>query len=461
MKNSERDIYLDMYLENNANRQLEELKELLRIPSVSTQPDHKKDMIRGAQWLVEHLKKIGIEHVELIETDGHPLVYGDWLHAGDNGLTVTMYGHYDVQPAEPFDAWLTPPFEPSVREHALYARGTTDDKGQLFVLLKALEAFLGVKGKLPVNVKVILEGDEETGRPILATYLNENPEKLTADICLISDTALLSPEQPCIPYSLRGIWAGEFVVRGPKTDLHSGIYGGVIHNPAQALAEIIAGLHDPEGRVTVPGFYDEVAVLDPLERERLARVPQDKTGILEKTGAPALYGEPGFTPVEQLGARPTLEVNGIWGGFTGQGYKTVIPAEARVRIGCRVVPNQDPNRLGHLVVEHVNRLAPPTVSVDVIPIAAIGSVLIDPNTAAIRAASKAYEWAFGTPPILTREGGGIPVVSCFQNCLKSQIALMGFGLLDDNAHAPNEKIHLPNFYKGIKTVIYFLDCLQC
>lgn len=454
-----KDNEFDIYLQSNAGRQLEELKELLRIPSVSIQPEYKEDLICAAQWIAAHLEKIGLEHVEIIPTKSHPLIYADWLHAGSSRPTVLIYGHYDVQPAEPIEEWITPPFEPAERNGALFARGATDDKGQLFAQVKALEAFLQLKGKLPVNIKIIVEGDEESGMPVLAAYLEANREKLAADICLISDTPLLSAEQPCIPYSLRGIWAGEFVVRGPKTDLHSGIYGGVVHNPAQALAEIIAGLHDDKGRITIPGFYDEVASLEPSERESLAKVPNREADILEKTGAPALYGEPGFTPVEQLGARPTLEINGIWGGFTGKGFKTVIPAEARARISCRIVPNQDPDRIGHLVSEHFKRLAPPTVTVEIIPIAGIGAVMVNPNVTAMRAASKAYELTFGVPPVFMREGGGIPIVSSFQNILKSQVILMGFGLPDDNPHAPNEKIQLANFYKGIRAVIHFMELL--
>ncbi len=452
-----KDTGLTAYLEDNADRQIEELIDWLRIPSVSTQSEHCEDMVRAAHWLANHLEEIGLENVEVKETDGHPLVYGEWLHAGDGCPTVLIYGHYDVQPVDPLDKWITPPFEPSVRGDDLFARGTTDDKGQLFALVKALQALLEVRGELPVNIKLIAEGDEESGAPSLESYVKENRRRLAAEVCLISDTSIISTDQPSLNYGLRGIWCSELVVRGPRGDLHSGVYGGVVHNPAQALAELIASMHDSEGRVAVPGFYDDVADLDPSERKKLAQVPHGEAAILEETGVPALYGEPGFTPVERIGTRPTLEINGMWGGFIGEGFKTVIPAEARARISCRLVPVQDPERIGRMVTEHLEQAAPPTVSIEVIPLFGIGAVLIDPETPAMRAAARAYESAFGAAPVFAREGGGIPIVSTFQHLLGAQVILLGFGLPDDNAHAPNEKIHLPNFYRGIRTAILFMD----
>jgi acetylornithine deacetylase/succinyl-diaminopimelate desuccinylase-like protein len=456
---SMKDTELNAYLEGSAHRQLEELIEWLRIPSVSTQSEHREDMARAAQWLANHLEDIGLDHVEVVETGGHPLVYGDWLHARDGGPTVLIYGHYDVQPVDPLDRWTTPPFEPSVRGDDLYARGTTDDKGQLFALIKALQALLDVRGELPVNIKVIAEGDEESGAPTLESYIKENHKRLAADVCLISDTSIISPHLPSITYGLRGIWGCELIVRGPRHDLHSGEYGGVVHNPAQALAELIASMHDSEGRVAVIGFYDDVVDLDPSERQKLAQVPYHEAEIAEETGVPALYGEPGFTPVERIGVRPTLEINGMWGGFIGEGFKTVIPAEARARISCRLVPDQDPEQIARVVTEHVKRVAPPTVSIEVIPLFGIGAVLIDPEVPAIRAAKRAYELAFGAAPVFIRGGGGIPIVSTFQDLLKAQVILMGFGLPDDKAHAPNEKIHLPTFYRGIRTAVQFMDQL--
>jgi acetylornithine deacetylase/succinyl-diaminopimelate desuccinylase-like protein len=416
-------------------------------------------MIRAARWLADHLGGIGLEHIERIETIGHPLVYGDWLHAGDHRPTVLVYGHYDVQPVDPLDKWTTPPFEPTVRGDNLYARGTTDDKGQLFALVKALQALLDVRGVLPVNIKLIAEGDEESGTPALETYLRENRDKLAADVCLISDTMIGSADQPCVTYGLRGMWCCELVVHGPGEDLHSGSFGGVVHNPAQALAELIALLHDKQGRVTVPGFYDDVTDLEPAERKKLAQGTRDENELVKELGVPALYGEPGYTPVERVGARPTLEINGMWGGFIGEGYKTVIPAEARARISCRLVPNQDPDKIGRLVTGYLQQIAPPTVSIEIKPLFSTGAVLMAPDSPAVRAAAKAYETAFGAVPAFRRDGGGIPVVSGFQDLLGAQVVLMGFGLPDDNPHAPNEKIHLPNFYRGIHTAILFMDQL--
>jgi acetylornithine deacetylase/succinyl-diaminopimelate desuccinylase-like protein len=452
-----KDTELTAYLKDNADRQIEELIDWLRIPSVSTQSEHCEDMVRAAHWLANHLKVIGLENVEVKETDRHPLVYGEWLHAGDGCPTVLIYGHYDVQPVDPLDKWITPPFEPSIRGDDLFARGTTDDKGQLFALVKALQALLEVRGELPLNIKLIAEGDEESGAPTLESYVKKNRQKLATDVCLISDTSIISAVQPSLSYGLRGIWGCELVVRGPRGDLHSGVYGGVVHNPAQALAELLASMHDSGGRVAVPGFYDDVTGLHPSEREKLAQVPYREVEILEETGVPALYGEPGFSPIERIGARPTLEINGMWGGFTGEGYKTVIPAEARARISCRLVPDQDPVRIGRLVTAHLEQIAPPTVSIEVIPLFGIGAVLFDTETSAMQAAARAYESVFGAAPVFTREGGGIPIVSAFQHLLGAQVILLGFGLPDDNAHAPNEKIHLPNFYRGIRTAILFIE----
>ena len=453
------DPALVAYLKNNTNRQFEELCEWLRIPSISCQSEYRQDMVQAAQWLARHLEKIGLEHVEVIETGSHPLVYGDWLHAAKDRPTVLIYGHYDVQPVDPIDLWTTPPFEPEIRGNDLYARGTTDDKGQLFALVKALEALLEVRGELPVNIKLIAEGDEESGGPAMEPYLEKNQNKLAADICLISDTAIISPDLPCITYGLRGIWGCELVVRGPKGDLHSGGYGGVVHNPAQALAELIASMHDQQGRVSVPGFYDDVADLEPDERTKLAKIPAGEKEFLEETGVPALYGEPGYTPVERIGARPTLEINGMWGGFIGEGFKTVIPAEARAKISCRLVPNQDPGKIRKAVTQHLHQVAPPTVSIEVIPLFGMEAVMVNPDAPAISAAAKAYELGFGSAPVFKREGGGIPVVLGFKEQLDAQVILMGFGLPNDNAHAPNEKIHLPNFYRGICTAVYFMEQL--
>ncbi len=459
---------LESYLTNAQARQLAELTEWLAIPSISTLRANRADMTAAAQWVADKMQTAGLEHVEIIPTGtaekpGHALVYADWLHAGPDKPTVLIYGHYDVQPVDPINLWHTPPFQPTVRTGPLgediYARGAADDKGQTFIHVKAVEAMLATAGSLPVNVKFIIEGEEEIGSDNLGPFVMANQERLAADVCLISDTHILSPEQPSIIYGLRGMWAGEVIVRGSKTDLHSGIYGGVVHNPNQALAELLAALHDANGTVTVPGFYDNVLPLSDLERSELAKVPHGEAQILEETGVPAIYGERDFIPVERTGARPTLEINGMWGGFIGEGFKTVIPAEARAKISCRLVPNQDPARIFKLIRDHLQALAPKTVTVELLNYQGAPASMVDLTMPQMQAAVQAYEASFGATPIFTREGGSIPIVGLFQDVLDAPVILMGFGLPDDNLHAPNEKLHLPNFYKGIRTVAAFLENL--
>lgn len=453
------ELDIDSYLESNADRQLEELKAWLRIPSISCRDDHKEDMHKAARWLGTHLEKIGLQNIEIIPTESHPLVYADWLNAGDGAPTVLVYGHYDVQPEDPKDEWLTPPFEPTVKGDDLFARGTSDDKGQLFIHVKAIEALFRTQGRLPVNIKIIAEGDEESGIPAIANFLSKNRGKLAADVCIVSDTAVISPDQPSITYGLRGGWCFEMVVRGPKNDIHSGIFGGVVHNPAQALAEILAKLHDTDGRVTVPGFYDDIKMPGSKERKKLNRIPRGDKEFLEETGVPRLYGEPGFTAVERIGVRPTLEINGMWGGYIGEGFKTVIPAEARARVSCRLVPGQDPGKIVKMVTRYIKAVTPGTVTLEIIDIFSAGAVVVDIESEAMSAAAEAYTKVFGVEPYFIRDGGGIPIVSHFQQTLKTNVILMGFGLPDDNIHGPNEKIHLPNFYRGIRTSIYFMNRL--
>jgi acetylornithine deacetylase/succinyl-diaminopimelate desuccinylase-like protein len=444
------------YLTAARARQLEELIELLEIPSVSTDPAHRDDVAKAARWLANHMQAIGLENVEIIATDGHPIVYGDWLHAGADQPTVLVYGHYDVQPVDPLNLWETPPFAPTVREGKLFARGASDDKGQTFIHLKAVEALLATTGALPVNVKFLLEGEEEVGSSGLMAYVPEHQEKLAADVGLISDSHILAPEQPSILYGLRGTWTGEVIVTGPASDLHSGVYGGVVHNPNQALAEMLAALHDESGRVAVPGFYDNVRVLDDAERALLAEVPHGEAEILQETGVPAIWGEDGYTVVERIGARPTLEINGMWGGFTAPGFKTVIPSQAHAKISCRLIPTQDPHEIGALLADYLQTIAPSTVQVEVKPHHVGYPFLSSPDGPALQAASAAYEQVFGRKPLFTLEGGSIPIVVVFQQALDMPIVLMGFGLPDDNLHAPNEKLDLANFYRGISTSIAFL-----
>ncbi|MEM7111060.1 MAG: dipeptidase [Chloroflexota bacterium] len=445
------------YLVDNKERQLTELIDWLRIPSISTKTAHKKDVLAAGQWLTAHLEQCGLENVELIESDGHPLVYADWLHAGDDKPTILIYGHYDVQPVDPLELWETPPFEPTVRGDNLYARGASDDKGQTFLHVKAIEALLQTVGSLPVNVKLLIEGEEESGGRAIATYIPLNKEKLAADLCVISDTGMISPQQPVITYGLRGGWSCEVTVTGPSSDLHSGMYGGTVHNANQALCEILAQLHDENGRVTVPGFYDNVAELSDKERELLAKVPYREKELMADSGITAVWGEPDYLIVERIGARPTLEICGMWGGFITEGFKTVIPSQAHAKISCRLVPNQDPQRIRRLVKEHLQNIAPPTVTVEVHRDGGGGRAFIAPiDSAEIQAAMRAYQHVFGVEPVFKREGGGIPVVNNFSQELGIPVILMGFGLPDDNLHAPNEKFYLPNFYRGIETSIAFM-----
>ncbi|MCC6168225.1 MAG: dipeptidase [Caldilineaceae bacterium] len=449
---------LNTYLQDAQPRQLAELQEWLRIPSISTLAEHRPDVKQAATWLMAQMRQAGLDNVELIETATQPMVYADWLHAGPDKPTVLIYGHFDVQPVDPLPLWTTPPFEPTVRGENLYARGASDDKGQTFLHVKAVEALLQTRGALPVNVKFLVEGEEESGSRAIRQYVPAHAAKLAAAVALISDSHILAPGQPAILYGLRGMWTAEVTVTTADHDLHSGSYGGAIHNANQALAELLAQLHDAQGRITVPGFYDEVRVLSAEERSNLARLPYGEAEILAESGAPTAYGEPEYSVVERTGARPTLEINGMWGGFIGEGFKTVIPCQAHAKISCRLVPYQDPARIADLVTRHLEQLAPPTVKVEVLSTRGGGYAFLTPYDApAIQAAARAYGRVFAKEPVYTLEGGGIPVVNVLQETLHVPVVLMGFGLPDDNLHAPNEKFYLPNFYRGIRTSIAFLD----
>jgi acetylornithine deacetylase/succinyl-diaminopimelate desuccinylase-like protein len=434
--------------------------EWLAIPSVSTLREHKPDVQAAAEWLAARMTAMGLDNVAIIPTEsptGHPIVYGDWLRAGSDAATVLIYGHYDVQPVDPVNEWRTPPFMPTVDGDKLFARGASDDKGQTYIHLAAVEALLQSEGTLPVNVKFLIEGEEEVGSRGLANFVPSHADQLAADVCLISDTHILGPDQPSILYGLRGGMSAEVIVRGPQTDLHSGMFGGAVHNPNQALAELLASLHDQTGQVTIPGFYDDVLPLSAEERALLAQVPYDESNVMEETGVPAVWGEAAFTPVERIGARPTLEITGMWGGFIGEGFKTVIPREARAKISCRLVPDQDPVRIGQLLQEHLARIAPPTVTVEVQVNRGAPATVVDIHVPQMQAAVRAYETVFGATPIFTREGGSIPIAGMLKEVLDAPVIFMGFGLPDDNLHAPNEKLSLSNFYKGIRTSIVFLQ----
>lgn len=447
------------YAQENRERHLNELKSFLEIPSVSTQPQHAADVASAAHWLADALQEAGLAHVQLIKTAGHPLVYADWLHAGTDAPTVLIYGHYDVQPAEPFDLWRTPPFEPTVQDDYVYARGASDDKGQAFIHVKAVQAHLAANGRLPINVKFIMEGEEESGGASLHAFIPENKELLKADFALVSDTGMISKEQPSIVYGLRGMCYLFLDITGPSRDLHSGSFGGGIDNPLNVLGHIIAKLKDENGRVLIPGFYDDVAVLSREERALLAKYKFDEASWLTETGAPQAWGEPGYTLVERLGARPTLDVHGIIGGYTGPGGKTVLPSTVHCKLSMRLVPHQDPQKIEAAFRAYIQEIAPPTVTVKVTGGHGAPATITDFNIPAMKAAVTAYTDSFGKEPIFMREGGSIPVVGQFQEHLGLETVLMGFGLPDDKIHAPNERFYLPNFFKGIETSIRFLDKL--
>jgi acetylornithine deacetylase/succinyl-diaminopimelate desuccinylase-like protein len=440
----------------NSDQYLAQLIDFLRIPSVSTQPAHDADTRKGAEWLADSMVAAGLNSVQIIKTARHPLVYADWLHAGPDAPTVLIYGHYDVQPAEPFDLWQTPPFEPTVRDGYLYARGASDDKGQVFIHVKAVEAYLKTVGRLPINVKFIVEGEEEMGGASLAAFIPEQTDLLAADVALVSDTAMISPSQPVIVYGLRGLCYVLIDVTGPGRDLHSGSYGGGIDNPLNVLGHFISKLKDENGRILIPGFYDKVRPISEKERELLSQLPLDQAVWLKETGAPAAWGESDYTLVERLGARPTLDVHGIIGGYTGPGAKTVLPSTVHAKISMRLVPDQDPQEIGRLFKEYVEQITPDTVRVDVQVEHGGHPTIVDIEHPAIKAAVSAYQATFDQTPVFMREGGSIPVVNQLRQHLGLETVLMGFGLPDDKIHAPNERFYLDNFYRGIQTSIRFL-----
>lgn len=441
-------------------RFLSELKDLLRIPSVSTLPEHKVDVRRAADFLVSELTRIGMEHVQLIETTGHPLVYADWLHAPGKP-TCLCYGHYDVQPPDPLDEWLSPPFDPVERNGNIYARGAVDDKGQMYIHVKALESLLQAHGgKLPLNIRVLIEGEEEVGGEGIATFLREHPERLKADFALVSDTEMFAPDLPTLCVGLRGMIYTEIEARGAKTDLHSGMYGGAAPNPFMALCQIIAQLKDAKGHIRIPGFYDTLAAPSPEELKTWKTLPFDEKEFLaHEVGSKSLTGEAEFSVLERLWARPTLEVHGMPGGFIGAGAKTVIPAKATAKVSMRLAPGMEPQTSFELYKRYVESLVPEGISVEVRLIHSGDPILIGIDNSYVKAATLALHQVFGKETVFVRSGGSIPIVGDFERHLKIPTVMMGFGLPDDNLHAPNEKFHIANFYRGIETIIYFFERL--
>ncbi len=441
------------FLNANHERFLEELKEFLRIPSVSTTEEHKADVQAAAEWVAANLRKIGAKNVQIFPTKRHPVVYGE-IAAAKSAPTVLVYGHYDVQPPDPEEKWETPPFEPSIRGERLYARGASDMKGQVMASLKAAEAV--ANSGSPVNIKFIIEGEEEIGSPDLAPFIAEHKELLVADVCLNPDAGMLAPDLPTITYGLRGLAYFELYVYGPTHDLHSGVYGGVVHNPAQAIAELIAGMHDKDGRITLPGFYDKVLPLSEEERAALADLPFDPEKFyLEQTGVPKLWGEPEYTPIERTGARPTLEINGLYSGYIGKGAKTVIPSYAMAKISCRLVPKQDPAEVAEQLRAYLEANAPDTIRWELKVMDGAPASIVNLDQPAVKALAKAMEQTWGRGPVYRREGGSIPVVGQMQEILGLESVLTGFGLPDSLIHAPNENLHLPTWRKGMEALVRF------
>ena len=448
------------FAQQNQQRFLDELKSLLRIPSVSTLPEHEPDIQRAASFVADELKRIGFENVSVIATAGHPLVYADWLHAAGKP-TALAYAHYDVQPPDPLDEWISPPFEPTERNHNLYARGAVDDKGQLWMEVKAFESlFKGNQGKLPINMRVLYEGEEEVGGESIEKYVGENPARLKADFALISDTELFAAELPTLCVGLRGLVYTELECQGASTDLHSGIYGGAAPNPLFALCEIISKLKDQNGKILIPGFYDTVKAPTEDELKAWKALPFDEEHYRKtEVGSTALTGEPGYSVLYRTWARPTLEVHGMPGGFTGTGAKTVIPARASAKLSMRLVPDQDADDILAKYSRFVNSLAPKGVQVKIKVHSKGPASVVSTDNDFVRAANQALREVFNKETVYIRSGGSIPIVAQFQNYLGIPSVMMGLGLPDDNLHAPNEKFHIPNFYRGIESLIRFFTIL--
>jgi acetylornithine deacetylase/succinyl-diaminopimelate desuccinylase-like protein len=446
------------YARKNKDKFLNSFKEVLSIPSVSTDPAHTADIRHAAEWVAAQLRGLGMQKVQIFPTARHPVVYGEWLGAA-GAPTILIYGHYDVQPADPLNLWQTGPFDPVIRGDEIFARGASDMKGQDLVMLKAVESLVKTGG-LPVNVKWLFEGEEEIGSPNLPPFILDHKALLASDFALNPDSSLIGKDYPTLTYALRGLAYFELRVYGPAHDLHSGQYGGAVRNPAIALAELIADMHDSKGKVTLPGFYDKVRKLNKEEREELARLPIDDKHFLEVTGASALYGEAGFTVNERTGARPTLDVNGLLSGFTGEGSKTVIPAWAMAKISMRLVPDQDPEEVHKQLLRYLEDHAPADIRWELTVMAGSAASISDRDNLGVKSMGKALETVWGVRPFFRREGGSIPVVRDMQQLLGVESVVCGFGLPDDNIHAPNEKLHLPTWYRGIDASIHFFMNLK-
>ena len=441
------------YQTEHKDRFLNELLELLRIPSISARSEHKADMTKCAEAVKERMLQAGADKVEIFATAGYPVVYGEKI-TDPAKPTVLVYGHYDVQPPDPLELWHSGPFEPVIKDGKIFARGACDDKGQFYMHIKAFETMVSTN-TLPTNVKFIIEGEEEVGSPNLATFIKEKKDMLKADVILISDTAMLSLDTPSIDVGVRGLTYIEVEVTGPNRDLHSGVYGGAVANPITILAQMIASMHDENNHITIPGFYDDVLESSAEERAEMAKAPYDEAEYMHDLGVKTLWGEKGYTTNERTGIRPTLEVNGIWGGYTGEGAKTVLPSKAFAKISCRLVPNQTSAKMTKLLIEHLEKIAPPFITIKASEHHGGDPYLTPVDSIEYQAAHKAIEATFGKAPIPVRGGGSIPITALFESVLSLKTVFLGFGLDSDNLHSPNEKYELANFYKGIETIPYF------
>lgn len=441
------------YAKDHQTDFLEEFTSFLQIPSISTLPDHKEYMHKAADWTANQLESFGFESVAVMPTAGHPVIYGEWMKAGKDAPTILFYGHYDVQPPDPLELWISEPFKPQVRGENLFARGASDMKGQIVAHLKAVESLLSTSS-LPVNLKYLIEGEEEIGSPNLGPFITENKNLLSCDLCLNGDSSILAPDMPAISISLRGLAYFEIRIQGAAGDLHSGTFGGAVDNPAIVLCKLIAGMRDDHGRITLPGFYDHVRPLSETERAEMVSMPDE--WWMEQSGASLLFGEQGYSPTERATVRPTLDVNGMASGFIGEGSKTVLPAQAMAKISMRLVPEQRPERIKSSLEAYLKTNAPPTVTWELEAMASCPPAIVERDSMAVHAASRALEAVWGVKPVFQRQGGTVPVVGLVQELLGVESLMLGFGLPDDNLHAPNEKMHLPNFRRGIETYIRFM-----
>jgi acetylornithine deacetylase/succinyl-diaminopimelate desuccinylase-like protein len=441
------------YITNNKDRFINELMDLLRIPSVSADSKHKEDVLRTAEFVKASLEKAGADKVEICPTKGHPIVYGEKM-IDEKAPTILVYGHYDVQPADPLNLWHSPPFEPVIKDEKIYARGSCDDKGQMYMHVKAFESMVR-NNSLPCNVKFLIEGEEEVGSANLGEFVKNNKEKLKADVITISDTSMIANDVPSITIGLRGLSYVEVEVTGPNRDLHSGVYGGAVPNPIQILCEMIASMKDKKNRITIPGFYDDVEKISKSERKEMAKAPFKEGAYKKDLGIAKIVGEKGYTSMERVSIRPTFELNGIWGGYTGEGAKTVLPSKAYAKISMRLVPNQKSDKITRLFTKYFQKIAPKSVKVKVTPHHGGEAVVTPTDSIAYKAASMAMEETFGKKPIPTREGGSIPIVALFEKELGLKSVLMGFGLNSDDIHSPNEHYGIFNFMKGIQTIPVF------